>query len=747
MRVGGVVVCYVPSPLSGRRLQICIFRVLAIGARRGKNPTTAVTREGALVCGEMNHNKKAMRTALKRMMVDFHPDRNNGEIYDSVSKGLTNLMEILDAPRGVADLQVAQRRLCQTYVFKRDAVTVAELIQSLPIYQFIAFDTVLETHVIRSPDAATWRKLNDDLGRLREGVLEVFDAYIDYRCGDDDADDKDGDYSKERTVLAGARADLKNKNAINKDVLTNLISDDDTDRYQRCRKHFDGWRLCADDVIVHMYISDGLVCVESAPLHIDDHFLEDMRIGITSAQIHNIVDGNHPAHGPELEMNRVFNDAWHDEGALRHQHAVLWCMLFMTPLINKSKLFLLTLSDSDTAKDSQLYNPLRHLAPGIVKPTSAKFLYNKDLTNLGVDAARNNYSVVEAHPDIDLKQVDMNIIRGMYANNSETAVRDAHKSTLRSQSTFPVMYLIANYETYPPRGFPEAVVPKVLPMLAHIHDNNGERVGRVMRRFIDDNGDRIFAPDEDRPFIPDAYSDTTRAGKKWEHTNTYGSFLIRNACAVIAEWNSKRPDTPWHPMTSMPTNLRPHFNNYDNSKKHKRKREPALDVVSPEIAAAQVVVTTPSVGEYNTPDEALRALVGEVAKLYVSDVPGKWITPMVSPESRTQVTHHNVWPPGHRQPVTLLHMSRTQDVATRVKQLASPMVWKFIDGPVDIKNESTLVRSARELFTMCSGIEWKRQVGGTKYGNGIKVCGWHMMHCTLRELDTATVPATGSPSL
>lgn len=50
---------------------------------------------------------------------------------------------------------------------------------------------------------------------------------------------------------------------------------------------------------------------------------------------------------------------------------------------------------------------------------------------------------------------------------------------------------------------------------------------------------------------------------------------------------------------------------------------------TPKIAAAQVMVSTPSASEYMTPEEALRGLVGKVAGLYVPDVPGKWITPMV----------------------------------------------------------------------------------------------------------------------
>ena len=220
-----------------------------------------------------------------------------------------------------------------------------------------------------------------------------------------------------------------------------------------------GWRLCSDDVIVRVHIADGLLCVECAPLHIDDRFLESMRIGMTSVQVRNIVDGQLAAQGPELELHRVFRGAWHDGDAFRHQHATLACMLWMTPLIADNKLFVLTLGDSDTAKDSQLYNPLRHLAPGIVAPAAANFLYSKDRAMMAQQRARKTYNVAEVHPDIDLAQVDMNLIRSMYANCSETAVRDPYNPTLSAQSTFPVMHLMANYDTYPHRGFPEAVLP------------------------------------------------------------------------------------------------------------------------------------------------------------------------------------------------------------------------------------------------------------------------------------------------
>lgn len=65
------------------------------------------------------------------------------------------------------------------------------------------------------------------------------------------------------------------------------------------------------------------------------------------------------------------------------------------------------------------------------------------------------------------------------------------------------------------------------------------------------------------------------------------------------------------------------------------------------------------------------------------------------------------------------------------------MLWKFIDGPVNLKHESATIQTLRNLFAKFIGAEWKRQSGDIKHGNKVKVCGWHMMHCTLRDIETA----------
>ena len=428
-------------------------------------------------------------------------------------------------------------------------------------------------------------------------------------------------------------------------ALEYLVPRSDDERRRHCHKHMDGWRLCSDDVIVRVHIAGGLLCVECAPLHVDDRFLEQMQICMTSVQVRRVVEDQTEASDNERQLRRVFAAAWHDDEAFRYQHSVLACMLWMTPLIAENKQFMLVMGDSDVAKDSQLYNPLRHLAPGIVAPAAADFLYGVDKSKLAAQRARQNYNVAEVHPDINISRIDMDIQRTMYGNSSETAVRGAYSSKLEATGTFPVMMLMANYDSYPRRGLPAAVLPKVLHMLSHRYDDTGEPVERIMRRFISDDGQKTVPSDEDLPFVPKAYSDMARAGRSWVHAAAFGCHGLRELKASVAGWNALHPTRDWNPMAGMPNALRPQLKNYDR----KRKRDaPALDVVAPEIAAAQVVLQ-PTTDVHETPDEALRALVSEVAKLYVPNVPGKWITPMVRAEPRT---HPNFDTPCYRSPVT-----------------------------------------------------------------------------------------------
>ena len=40
----------------------------------------------------------------------------------------------------------------------------------------------------------------------------------------------------------------------------------------------------------------------------------------------------------------------------------------------------------------------------------------------------------------------------------------------------------------------------------------------------------------------------------------------------------------------------------------------------------------------------------------------------------------------------------------------------------------------KDLFQKVSGVAWVKKSGGIRY-NGQKVCGWHMMHYRLREIE------------
>ena len=73
--------------------------------------------------------------------------------------------------------------------------------------------------------------------------------------------------------------------------------------------------------------------------------------------------------------------------------------------------------------------------------------------------------------------------------------------------------------------------------------------------------------------------------------------------------------------------------------------------------------------------------------------------------------------------------------------MVSPMLWKFIDGPETLKSECEIMKSIREMFEECIGVQWIRKTGGAKYTGGLKVCGWHLIHCTLRELETTVEDA------
>ena len=130
------------------------------------------------------------------------------------------------------------------------------------------------------------------------------------------------------------------------------------------------------------------------------------------------------------------------------------------------------IAPADCGKDTMLWNTLRHLAPGIVKPATAEYLSGQDQTKVGKAQARSTctYTLVEANPDFDLSKLSMSLVRTTYGNHSEQAMRDSGKESVGATSNFPVLILMSNYGTYPKEGFPAEVMPKIAPCLGHIFD-------------------------------------------------------------------------------------------------------------------------------------------------------------------------------------------------------------------------------------------------------------------------------------
>ena len=75
-----------------------------------------------------------------------------------------------------------------------------------------------------------------------------------------------------------------------------------------------------------------------------------------------------------------------------------------------------------------------------------------------------------------------------------------------------------------------------------------------------------------------------------------------------------------------------------------------------------------------------------------------------------------------------------QDVCKRLQALCSPFMWKGIGGPDKITSECLFLRRTRALFEEVGQLTFVKAAGGKKYGDGVRVCGWHIMHCTLREI-------------
>lgn len=98
-------------------------------------------------------------------------------------------------------------------------------------------------------------------------------------------------------------------------------------------------------------------------------------------------------------------------------------------------------------------------------------------------------------------------------------------------------------------------------------------------------------------------------------------------------------------------------------------------------------------------------------------------------------------------------VSVVQDVAVKVKSFCepTPAIWHWIGGPETLSHKSTVVDALRQAFGGIVAQDWAKTVGGATYrGVAGKVNGWHMMNCTLREINAAgpsSVTDAESPSL
>ena len=96
-------------------------------------------------------------------------------------------------------------------------------------------------------------------------------------------------------------------------------------------------------------------------------------------------------------------------------------------------------------------------------------------------------------------------------------------------------------------------------------------------------------------------------------------------------------------------------------------------------------------------------------------------------------------PTGNRLPSIGRHKFPTllQDVCDRIRDLCSGFTWAALKGPGSVTPDCALVKSTKVAFAEAVGRQWVKKASGAKYGSGVKVCGWHMYNCSLREVETA----------
>ena len=623
---------------------------------------------------------------------------------------------------------------CKKYINNpKDELYLPELIATLPIYEKIAYDTVLEKPVIRSSKSKTWHELKDDtIAPIRDALKKRLKAY-----GRDLRNEEEFD---EAEKVDDAILRIERFDKILLSALPSIVKPGETKKRTSCIKFLQGWMLCEDDILVRIDIGENrLLCAETDTLSMKDHFLEDMRVRVRSSDIVNAIEmGNR---GEELRgrLFEVFRDAWYDHSAFRYQHSILAYAFWMKRRNTLEKQVLLTIGPSDVAKDSQLLNPLRHMAPGLCKVMENEWFTGRDQTKLAQQVAYCGYPHFVALPDANLVTMDLEKIRTVYGNHSEKTMRMSGVATTKTVSTFPALMLMANYEKVPSRGFADTDAQKFCVVLANEFDEEGQSGDALMRRFIGDNGEKIKPSAEARPYVAKPYSSTAGVGQSWPYTNDFGQFQLNQLALSVRDFQQGHPDDTWDPKRGRPVKLQHQHRFLEGSRK--RKRDEALAAL-PELPPVQVVIGYESLPANTTPDDFFRRLMDKVLQRFVRNVPGRHVKPQVLsptlPPAHPATRHR---PPNTmgRWPLNLPPAPLSQTIAEALREMTNELEWKIIDGPPDLNKDAKFKEKVRDLFAEMAGVEWIKKSGGAKY-QGEKICGHHLPNCTLRPLATPPLP-------
>ena len=180
---------------------------------------------------------------------------------NEIKERVDEAREVIDSPYQAPKDPGETRVLCRKFMRNpRDELFLLELIASLPIYDKIAYDTVLEKPVIRLPGKKTWQLLNKEtLTAVRTALVKQLKAYAE------ELDDDDDEEKVKDEVRRIERYDNDDRNNTLLMAMPNIVRSKETKKRASCAVFLDGWMLCADDVLVRLDIdkSSGLLVVDS----------------------------------------------------------------------------------------------------------------------------------------------------------------------------------------------------------------------------------------------------------------------------------------------------------------------------------------------------------------------------------------------------------------------------------------------------------------------------------------------------